>query len=82
MLILNTKSIFGILATVGVAAGLTATDEGRHEEVDSSLQRACAGLETDRQLEHALATARGLSNGGSDEICSSIQAQSAGVGVR
>ena len=80
MLILNAKSVLGVLATVGVAMGLTATDDGRHEEVGSSLERACAGLPTDRQLEHALATARALSNGGADQICLSIQVPSTGGG--
>jgi hypothetical protein len=74
VLILNAKSILGALATVGVAVGVTATDEGRHEEAGASLERACAGLATDRQLEHALAAARAFSNGGDDQICSSIQA--------
>lgn len=73
MLILNAKSILGALATVGVAVGLTATDEGRHEATGGSLERACAGLTTDRQLEHALAAARAFSNGGDDQICSAIQ---------
>jgi hypothetical protein len=73
VLILNAKSILGALATVGVAVGVTATDEGLHEETGGSLERACAGLTTDRQLEHALAAARAFSNGGDDQICSSIQ---------
>jgi hypothetical protein len=75
MAVVNTASILGILAMFGGAVGLTVAHDGRREDpaVSASLERACAGLPTDRQLEDTLATARGLSNGGFDQICASLQ---------
>ena len=69
-------AILGVMAVSGIAAGLVVTDEGRNAKADASaLERACAGLLADRQLEDALATARALSDGGFDQICASLQSQ-------
>jgi hypothetical protein len=68
VLILNSGSILGVLATFGVAVSAMTASEG-HVDDSHSIERACAGEPTTRELEDMLSTARALSNDGSDFIC-------------
>ena len=75
---LNTGFIWGIALVLGAAAGTVPESAGRHEEDSSSLERACAGLPTDRQLEDTLSMVRALSNDGFDPICGAVEARLTG----
>ena len=82
MSLLNSGSLLALLGAVGIAAGLATMGASLDEETDGSLERACAGLPTNRQLEDTLSVARALTNDGFDPICSSVQAQVADAGAR
>ena len=72
---LNTGFIWGIALVLGAVAGTVPESAGRQEADSSSLERACTGLPTDRQLDDTLSMVRALSNGGFDPICGAVEAQ-------
>ena len=75
MVATTTASIWGITVALGVVAGAFTASEGRYRDEGLLLQQACAGLPSSREVEDALASMRGLSNDGSDPVCSQLIAQ-------
>jgi hypothetical protein len=75
---LNTGVIWGVALVLGAVAGTVPESAGRHEAESSALERACAGLPTDRQLEDTLSMVRALSNDGFDPICGAVEARLTG----
>ena len=75
---LNTGVIWGIVLVLGAVAGTVPESAGRQEADSSALERACAGLPTDRQLEDTLSMVRALSNDGFDPICGAVEARLTG----
>ena len=61
------KTCMSMLATLGLAAGAIAIEDDRFPETET--QAACTGQPTSRQLDHALFTARALSQSGADPVC-------------
>jgi hypothetical protein len=81
MVATTTASIWAITVALGVAAAAFATSEGRYRDESRQLQQACAGLPSSRRVEDALASMRGLSNDGSDPVCTQLSAQAAATDV-
>lgn len=81
MVAATTASIWGITVALGVAVATFATGEVPYRDESRLLQQACAGLPSSRQVEYALASMRGLSNGGSDAVCTQLMAQATATGA-
>jgi hypothetical protein len=81
MVATTTASIWGITVALGVAAATFMTSEARYPDESRLLQQACAGLPSSRQVEDALAGMRGLSNDGSDPVCTQLLAQATATGA-
>lgn len=77
----TTASIWGVTVALGVAAAAIGTSEGRYRDESHLLQQACAGLPSSRQVEDALASMRGLSNDGSDPVCTQLSAEATSARV-
>jgi hypothetical protein len=77
MIATTSASIWGITVALGVAAAAFGTSEGRYRDESRLFQQACAGLPSSRHVENALASMRGLSNGGSDPVCTQLIAPGA-----
>ncbi len=77
MVATTTASIWGITVALGVAAAAFATSEGRYRDESSLVQQACAGLPSSREVEDTLASMRGVSNDGSDPVCTQLIARAA-----
>jgi hypothetical protein len=61
------RSTLWMLATLGLAAGAIAIEDDRFTETET--QVACTGQPISRQLDNTLFTARALSQGGADPVC-------------
>ncbi|HEY6927221.1 MAG TPA: hypothetical protein VI653_27340 [Steroidobacteraceae bacterium] len=72
MVAITSASIWGITVVLGIGAAALATSEGHYRDESRLLQQACAGLPSSRQVEDALASMRGLSNDGSDPVCTQL----------
>ena len=77
----TTASIWGVTVALGVVAAAIGTSEGRYRDESHLLQQACAGLPSSRQVEDALASMRGLSNDGSDPVCTQLSAEATSARV-
>src|ERR1700761_2132899 len=63
-----------IVGTLILAIGAITIGNDHDDEVDGALAKACGGSQTNRKLNNALFSARALSNGGADPICTPPQA--------
>ena len=81
MVATTSASIWGITVVLGVAAAAFATSEGPYRDESRLLQQACTGLPSSRQAEDALAGMRGLSNDGSDPVCTQLMTQATATGA-
>lgn len=79
MVATTTASIWGITVALGIAAAALATSEGRYQDEIRLVQQSCAGLPSSREVEDTLASMRGVSNDGSDPVCTQLIAGAAAI---